>query len=1008
MEGTFVGEPEGHPDHEMRDTEVPIVTQAIEAPEIVLPSVESGSDAAITAAESEFLTVSASDTQFRGQFPPGINEVNIQITNGARPGYGFPCNFLRKMRQAFAEKFPGLQTPVLSTSLIQDFNIPALQNGPSNSLLDDMLTLRSVRSIRRRNPRFSPPRRLPPSAHAASPTSNRVTGDSRVLKAQQATPIRRSRSSYSIISQSRRTEASGRIDRTLYRLPDLLSQNESTEASPANEVHPDMEPEESGLMIAPMTPPTHASTAPMTAPPAATTTPSDPNNSPSFPRWIFNNLSRRWTSIRERWGTRQNITTDASMNTASVPLAASPTPAIPPTVPAAVVETPGAADGGISSSLEAYLSRPRSPPLRRAHRGSLGPHRPPRRRRTSHITQPALAAPLPQRRPVAASTTQTKRPYDLFPAGFSQELLDRCYARSTKIPTKSPGTDEAGDINAAQVTPPLEDVDTSSGSAIPTSTDDQSLKRKREPETIPNPKGCSYGLDLDYFEFTDEEWAEEEKRQAALNAAKELASPVTKKQRVGDRKEQRRRLTARTTASNVSPSVLTPSRSPGFIPNRRGTYQAPDLPTIDSSALMTDSAPPVSEPPSSAAPVHVAAPSSSARNSHEVSKESRPESITPPAAGTKRPSTPGRKALPNARSVGMSHSFRNITFFVAAPDEFPMVIPEGRRVLTNTKGTFQCPGSDDSEEDREYLQFSPRSFKEEKDEREFNKFLRHLALECDKPRVVTRAEMIANSRLFSDVEDLNPDERRMGQTLLAGRQNMVQNFPRREEYLKPKFIIYPGGAYRAYTPELDQPLYCSDRWGQKRLFLTTPLEQPSSPTSANSELQSEPADHETTEGAQAHESAAVVPTAEATNVANHTEASDTAPDGPSPLTRARNKAEQFKPKTPSRLREAHHFSSSLNSLKTGTPSYLSDPMSLDDTLNQVPTADDIDWLHELCPTGDVSSLVWPEKASLVETLGLDPSAVAIVDSLGSQQKVNEAVQVWKDVFGTFVENDLEL
>lgn len=804
MDGPFLGEPEGHPEHEMLDTEVPIA-----GPELVLPSVESSSDAAVTAAESEFLTVSAFDPQFRGLFPLGVNQIHIQITNGIQPGYDFICGFLHQLRKTFSEKFAGLDATALSTSLTQNLNlnISTLRNSPANSLLDDMLTVRSVRSMFLRNPGFSPPRRRPPAARAASPPSNRATGNSRVLKPQQATPIRRSRSSYSIISQNRRTEASGRIDRTLYRLPDLLSQNESTNASPPTDVHHDMGLEENGPMTGPMTPPTHTPTAPMTAPAAATTA-SDPDNSPSFPRWIFNNLSRRWTSIRERWGTRQD--TDASRDAEPVPAPASPTA---PTVSTTVMEitAPGAAAGSISLPRDEILSRPTPP--RRPRRESLhlpqrtGVHRPPRRRRTSNTTQPAPDSPPVRRRPAAASTTRTKRPYDLYPGGFSPELLERCYAgstnRPTKPPTKLPGS-EVPDVSSAQVTPSLEATETSQGSEIPAPNEDQNLKRKREPETIPNPKGCSYGMDMDYFEFTEEEWAEEEKRQAELDSTKQFA-PAAKKQRVDDPKEQRRRLTTRTTPSHVS------SRRPGFIPNRRGTYQAPELPTIESSGLSTDSdSSPISQPPYPAAPANVSPTSDDARLADGVSKPSRSETVIPPA-GTKKPSTPAH-----------------------------------------------------------------------------------------------------------------------------------------QEY------------------------------------------------------------QETVDGADAHENAAAVTTTDAADVARDTGEAEPPVNDPSPLTRARNKAQQFKPKTPSRLRESHPFSSSQISLKTATPSNLSEPMSLDDTLSHLPTAEDIDWLHELCPTGDMSNLVWPEKVSLVETLNLDPSAVAIVEQHANQQKLNEAVSAWKDLFDTFVENDLEL
>jgi hypothetical protein len=148
------------------------------------------------------------------------------------------------------------------------------------------------RNFARRNAQTSPSR--------ATSNTHRASRGSQVLAPQKATPIRRS---YSSISQTRRTEASGRINRTLYRLPDLVTHDDSDEDAPVQDRHQVVDTEENVSVIAnPTTPEPARPMTPMTAPPAANVgdTAATPNSSPSWSRWIFNSVSRRWTNIRER------------------------------------------------------------------------------------------------------------------------------------------------------------------------------------------------------------------------------------------------------------------------------------------------------------------------------------------------------------------------------------------------------------------------------------------------------------------------------------------------------------------------------------------------------------------------------------------------------------------------------------------------------------------------------------------------------------------------------------
>lgn len=75
------------------------------------------------------------------------------------------------------------------------------------------------------------------------------------------------------------------------------------------------------------------------------------------------------------------------------------------------------------------------------------------------------------------------------------------------------------------------------------------------------------------------------------------------------------------------------------------------------------------------------------------------------------------------------------------------------------------------------------------------------------------------------------------------------------------------------------------------------------------------------------------------------------------LRKARQHAEQYKPKTPSRLRAAHRFSTSYNSSIE------------DDVLRRRKMRKTS--LATACPTGDLSQIIWPETESWIERLDLD-------------------------------------
>ena len=213
----------------------------------------------------------------------------------------------------------------------------------------------------------------------------------------------------------------------------------------------------------------------------------------------------------------------------------------------------------------------------------INPDRTRRPRRISTTDRP-VAAPKPRQKPTPPAA---ELGYDLFPRAYDAELLKKWFARGTnpRLVQPSQTADDKDPNNEAAISAPIKSSPTSN-ETVPASAEDQSLKRKREePEKIPNPKGCSYGMSEEFFEFTDAEWDEEEKRLAALKA-NETAQPAAKKQRV-DASQSRRRTTTRPNTPKAPLSALSPARRPGFIPNRRGTYAAPDLSPIDSSGLLS-------------------------------------------------------------------------------------------------------------------------------------------------------------------------------------------------------------------------------------------------------------------------------------------------------------------------------------------------------------------------------------------------------------------------------------
>lgn len=95
---------------------------------------------------------------------------------------------------------------------------------------------------------------------------------------------------------------------------------------------------------------------------------------------------------------------------------------------------------------------------------------------------------------------------------------------------------------------------------------------------------------------------------------------------------------------------------------------------------------------------------------------------------------------------------------------------------------------------------------------------------------------------------------------------------------------------------------------------------------------------------------------------NHQGASQPIEDSGEELRKARQQAEQYKPKTPSRLRAAHRFSTSCNS-------------SIEEEILRRRKMRKTS-LATACPTGDLSQIIWPETESWIERLDLDDPNLA--------------------------------
>ncbi|CAI7599899.1 unnamed protein product [Penicillium crustosum] len=250
-----------------------------------------------------------------------------------------------------------------------------------------------------------------------------------------------SRRTYADRARRREAERNGRIDSTIYRVPELLAQqgedvrsgNSTPLASHANE-----ETAPRGNRIVSFS----------SVPSALPSTPNQNQNRTGWGQWFFNSVTGLWR--------RGN-----GPQTAQVPQVAEPQHSMGNDSSASVT-TPSSAPPSSSviplRNFESPTPRPRGA------------------EKNSRLTASARAPRVGQRR---------QYDYDLYPRGFDQALLERMRVGESDIAGLDiPNSEE--ELRAI------------------CERESKKRKREPSPDVIPHPPGCSYGFDPAYFEIPDD------------------------------------------------------------------------------------------------------------------------------------------------------------------------------------------------------------------------------------------------------------------------------------------------------------------------------------------------------------------------------------------------------------------------------------------------------------------------------------------------------------------------
>ncbi|KAF7169335.1 hypothetical protein CNMCM5623_002109 [Aspergillus felis] len=521
-------------------------------------------------------------------------------------------------------------------------------------------------------------RKRPRDDTAETPSSNKrrnVGPPGSTPFARRMTPLSRrityNAAPYSERLRRRTIENQGRIHKTIFRLPQLLAQNEAdrraAESSPVQFLEPLQMNTES----------TEKQSKPDDQDPSDESPTAEPPSTPQASGWnirgLINSVPRSFSRLLPRFG--------RSSRTSEAPVAA---PSPNPQLPSELVLQPFAQEPPVSSS-QPLPERPSHTKVVDLNQNATQIDKRSRRR---------LSEQPPSKR-------QRTLSYSLFPAPidrarFLGDLTITPKKTSQAVEAES-RPDDAEKPSGAQDQPPStsQATDVSEQRPLPQTTEDATQKKRKRsssPDVIPNPAGCSYGLDLDYFCYSSdsEEEADVQPQQAvpptkpdalaksAVRSAIRSEQGPSKRVRFDASPEDtpsklrtRPRATdpytgrhfigmgdaAQVTAPGspaAAPATPTPAarvdlstqRSPGFIPNKQGTFQ------LDYDAFSDDS-----ESSGAPSPKTPSAKSVSETQTTTTSTEVQESVQSPAARPTPRqalpPSTPARvdqEALARVRS----------------------------------------------------------------------------------------------------------------------------------------------------------------------------------------------------------------------------------------------------------------------------------------------------------------------------------------------------------------------
>ncbi|CAG7917738.1 unnamed protein product [Penicillium olsonii] len=287
----------------------------------------------------------------------------------------------------------------------------------------------------------------------------------------------RPRTTYADRTRRRQAEVGGRIHSTMFRVPEYLAQKsaDARSAPPPN----DTESQD------------QTTAAPASALPLEDHTPAATPGAPSSPgwgRWMVDGVSRRLTGLVSRQSSPQrgNTLHNPNHEQRQVQHEAGPDH-----------HNRNVNINGTSSSASAQ------PSIR------------------DSATSTTLAVKGSKQDPSQGATAGSRNRYggyDLFGAGFTAEQRARWHINTAPAPTSS--------VSTAPITAATNAAPAPVQPHTPAHEEPVSSKRKRQPtpEVIPNPPGCSYGLNDDYFIYSDDEWDAQEASGANIAPGMEPSS----------------------------------------------------------------------------------------------------------------------------------------------------------------------------------------------------------------------------------------------------------------------------------------------------------------------------------------------------------------------------------------------------------------------------------------------------------------------------------------------------